>query len=132
MQDDLHDYGLLPEFIGRLPVMSALEPLDAAALRNILVEPKNALVKQYKRLFEMDGVELEFTGEALDRVVEIAIERGTGARALRSVLENVMIDIMFELPTLKDVQKCVITPETIDKTSVPVYYKKDGKERKIA
>jgi len=131
-QDDLHDYGLIPEFIGRLPIMSVLEPLDAVALRNILVEPKNALVKQYKRLFEMDGVELEFTAEALDRVVEIAIERGTGARALRSVLENVMIDIMFELPTRKDVQKCVITTETIDKTGGPVYEKKDGKERKIA
>jgi ATP-dependent Clp protease ATP-binding subunit ClpX len=131
-QDDLHNYGLIPEFIGRLPIMSALEPLDASALRNILVEPKNALVKQYKRLFEMDGVELEFTAEALDRVVEIAIDRGTGARALRSVLENVMIDIMFELPTLKDVQKCIITPETIDKTDGPVYEKKDGKERKIA
>jgi ATP-dependent Clp protease ATP-binding subunit ClpX len=132
MQDDLHEYGLIPEFIGRLPVMSALEPLDSEALRNILVEPKNALVKQYRRLFEMDGVELEFTDEALDRVVEIAIERGTGARALRSVLENVMIDIMFELPTLKDVQKCVITTETIDKIAGPVYYRKDGKERKIA
>ena len=134
MQDDLHEYGLIPEFIGRLPVMSALEPLDAHALRNILVEPKNALVKQYKRLFEMDGVELEFTGEALDRVVEIAIERGTGARALRSVLENVMIDIMFDLPTLTatGIQKCVITTETIDKTSGPIYYTKDGKERMTA
>jgi ATP-dependent Clp protease ATP-binding subunit ClpX len=132
MQDDLHEYGLIPEFIGRLPVMSALEPLDAVALRNILVEPKNALVKQYKRLFEMDGVELEFMEDALDRVVEIAINRGTGARALRSVLENVMIDIMFELPTLTGVQKCVITIETIDKTAGPVYYSKDGKERLIA
>jgi ATP-dependent Clp protease ATP-binding subunit ClpX len=131
-QDDLHDYGLIPEFIGRLPVMSVLDPLDSTALRNILVEPKNALVKQYKRLFEMDGVELEFTEEALDRVVAIAIDRGTGARALRSVLENVMIDIMFELPTLKGVQKCVITIETIDKTGGPVYYAEDGKERKIA
>jgi len=131
-QDDLHEYGLIPEFIGRLPVMSALEPLDEAALHNILTEPKNALVKQYKRLFEMDGVELEFTEEAFGRVVEIALERGTGARALRSVLENVMIDIMFELPTLKDVQKCIITPETIDKISGPVYEKKDGKERLTA
>lgn len=131
-QDDLHDYGLIPEFIGRLPVMSVLDPLDSPALRNILVEPKNALVKQYKRLFEMDGVELEFTDEALDRVVEIAIDRGTGARALRSVLESVMIDIMFELPTLTGVQKCVITTQTIDKTSGPVYYSKDGKERLTA
>ncbi|HHE33004.1 MAG TPA: ATP-dependent Clp protease ATP-binding subunit ClpX [Chlorobaculum parvum] len=131
-QDDLHEYGLIPEFIGRLPIMSALEPLDEAALHNILTEPKNALLKQYKRLFEMDGVELEFTDETLDRVVEIALERGTGARALRSVLENVMIDIMFELPTLKDVQKCVITSGTIDKTDGPVYEKKAAKERKSA
>lgn len=133
-QDDLHDYGLIPEFIGRLPVMSALEPLDQHALRNILVEPKNALIKQYKRLFEMDGMELEFMDEALDRVVEIAIDRGTGARALRSVLESVMIDIMFELPNLTatGVQKCVITVETIDKVSGPVYYSKDGKKRKTA
>ncbi len=131
-QDDLHEYGLIPEFIGRLPVMSALEPLDATALHNILIEPKNALIKQYKRLFEMDGVELEFLDDALNRVVEIAIDRGTGARALRSVLENVMIDIMFELPTLTGVQKCVITAETIDKTAGPLYYSKDGKQKKTA
>jgi ATP-dependent Clp protease ATP-binding subunit ClpX len=131
-QDDLHNYGLIPEFIGRLPVISTLEPLDAQALRSILVDPKNALVKQYRKLFEMDGVELEFLDESLDRVVEIAIERGTGARALRSVLESVMIDIMFELPSLKDVQKCVITAETIDKKSGPVYYAGDGKQRMTA
>jgi len=131
-QDDLHDYGLIPEFIGRLPVISVLEPLDATALRSILVDPKNALVKQYKKLFEMDGVELEFMEEALDRVVAIAIDRGTGARALRSVLENVMIDIMFDIPSLKGIQKCVITVDTIDKKSGPLYYTKDGKQRMIA
>jgi ATP-dependent Clp protease ATP-binding subunit ClpX len=128
-QDDLHDYGLIPEFIGRLPIISTLDPLDSTALRSILVEPKNALVKQYKKLFEMDGVELEFMNEALDKVVEIAIDRGTGARALRSVLENVMIDIMFELPSRKGIRRCVITPETIDKTSGPEYYAEGGKQR---
>ena len=132
MQDDLHEYGLIPEFIGRLPVISTLEMLDEHALRNILVEPKNAITKQYKKLFEMDGVELEFTEEALDKVVKIAIERGTGARALRSVLENVMIDIMFEIPSMKNTHKCVITADTIENKAAPEYFSGDRKKKKIA
>ena len=132
MQDDLHEYGLIPEFIGRLPVISTLEMLDEKALRNILVEPKNAITKQYRKLFEMDGVELEFTEEALDKVVKIAIERGTGARALRSVLENVMIDIMFEIPSMKNVHKCVITADTIENKAAPEYFTGDRKKKKIA
>ena len=120
-QDDLHEYGLIPEFVGRLPVLSTLEMLDEEALRNILVEPKNAITKQYKKLFEMDGVELEFTDEALDKVVKIAVERGTGARALRSVLESVMIDIMFEIPSMKNTHKCRITAETIENNAEPEY-----------
>jgi len=131
-QDDLHEYGLIPEFIGRLPVISTLDLLDEKALRNILVEPKNAIVKQYKKLFEMDGVELEFTEEALDKVVSIAIERGTGARALRSVLENVMIDIMFELPSMKNTHRCLITAETIENKGAPEYFSDDKKQKKIA
>ncbi len=132
MQDDLHEYGLIPEFIGRLPVISTLEMLDEAALRNILVEPKNAITKQYKKLFEMDGVELEFTEEALDKVVKIAIERGTGARALRSVLENVMIDIMFEIPSMKSTHKCVITADTIENKAEPEYFTGERKKKKSA
>jgi ATP-dependent Clp protease ATP-binding subunit ClpX len=132
MQDDLHEYGLIPEFIGRLPVISTLEMLDEHALRNILVEPKNAITKQYKKLFEMDGVELEFTEEALDKVVKIAIERGTGARALRSVLENVMIDIMFDIPSMKSTHKCVITADTIENKTAPEYFSGDRKKKKIA
>jgi len=132
MQDDLHEYGLIPEFIGRLPVISTLDMLDEHALRNILVEPKNAITKQYRKLFEMDGVELEFTEEALDKVVKIAIERGTGARALRSVLENVMIDIMFEIPSMKNVHKCVITADTIENKAAPEYFTGDRKKKKIA
>jgi ATP-dependent Clp protease ATP-binding subunit ClpX len=132
MQDDLHEYGLIPEFIGRLPVISTLEMLDEKALRNILVVPKNAITKQYKKLFEMDGVELEFTEEALDQVVKIAIERGTGARALRSVLENVMIDIMFEIPSMKSTHKCVITADTIENKAAPEYFSGDRKKKKIA
>ena len=132
MQDDLHEYGLIPEFIGRLPVISTLDMLDAKALRNILVEPKNAITRQYKKLFEMDGVELEFTDEALDKVVGIAIERGTGARALRSVLENVMIDIMFELPSMKGIHKCVITAETIENKAAPEYVSGTRTQKKTA
>ncbi len=131
-QDDLHEYGLIPEFIGRLPVISTLDPLDAKALRNILVEPKNALVKQYQKLFEMEECELVFEEEALDKVVEIAIERGTGARALRSVLEGIMIDIMFELPSMTGVQKCVITPSVIAGESEPEFLYEDGKQKKTA
>ncbi|ARM30466.1 ATP-dependent Clp protease ATP-binding subunit ClpX [Prosthecochloris sp. HL-130-GSB] len=131
-QDDLHEYGLIPEFIGRLPVISVLDPLDAKALRNILVEPKNALAKQYKKLFEMDGCELIFNEDALDRVVEIAIERGTGARALRSVLENIMIDIMFELPSMEGVKKCVITLDTINGEGDAEFYYGNGRRKKIA
>ena len=131
-QDDLHEYGLIPEFIGRLPVISTLDPLDSDALRNILVEPKNALIKQYRKLFEMEECELVFQDEALDKVVEIAIERGTGARALRSVLEGIMIDIMFELPSMTGVRKCVITEQVISDEGQPEFYYEDGKRKKIA
>ncbi len=131
-QDDLHEYGLIPEFIGRLPVISTLDMLDEKALRNILVEPKNAITKQYKKLFEMDGVELEFAEEALDKVVKIAIDRGTGARALRSVLENVMIDIMFEIPSMKNTHKCRITADTIEQKALPEYFSGEGKKKKSA
>lgn len=131
-QDDLHEYGLIPEFIGRLPVISTLDPLDSDALRNILVEPKNALIKQYRKLFEMEECELAFQDEALDKVVEIALERGTGARALRSVLEGIMIDIMFELPSMTGVRKCVITEQVISDEGQPEFYYEDGKRKKIA
>ena len=131
-QDDLHEYGLIPEFIGRLPVISTLDPLDSDALRNILVAPKNALIKQYRKLFEMEECELIFQDEALDKVVEIAIERGTGARALRSVLEGIMIDIMFELPSMTGVRKCIITEAVISDEGQPEFYYEDGKRKKIA
>lgn len=131
-QDDLHEYGLIPEFIGRLPVISTLDPLDSDALRNILVEPKNALIKQYRKLFEMEECELVFQNEALDKVVEIALERGTGARALRSVLEGIMIDIMFELPSMTGVRKCIITEQVISDEGQPEFYYEDGKRKKIA
>src|SRR5699024_302438 len=101
------------EFIGRIPVIGSLEPLDEEALVDILTKPKNALVKQYKKLFQMDGDELEFEEEGLVEVAKKAIERKTGARVLRSIIENIMLDVMFEVPSRDDIEKCIITKETI-------------------
>src|SRR5699024_2651048 len=113
LPEDLHNYGLIPEFIGRLPVIASLEPLDDNALVQILTKPKNALVKQYEKLFEIDDVELEFEEEALVEIAKKAIERKTGARGLRSIIENIMLDVMFELPSRDDIQKCIITKDTV-------------------
>ncbi len=112
--EDLLKYGLIPEFVGRLPVVVNLHSLDEKALIEILKKPKNALTKQFKRLFEMDGVELEFEDEALETVAKKAIEQKTGARGLRSIIEASMMDIMYDLPSRDDVLKCVITRETIE------------------
>ncbi len=112
--EDLLRYGLIPEFIGRLPVVATLDALTIDALIRIITEPKNAIVKQYKKLFEMDGVELEITDGAIRRVAEKAQERKTGARGLRSILEVVMTDTMYEVPSRKDIKKVIINEETID------------------
>lgn len=117
--EDLLKYGLIPEFIGRLPVMVTLDELSKEALVRIIKEPKNAILKQYKKLFMMDGVELEIEEDAIDRVAEKALERKTGARGLRSILENVMTDIMYELPSREDIKKCIITRGTIDYNTGP-------------
>ena len=111
--EDLIKYGLIPEFVGRLPVIATLEELDEEALVQILTEPKNALVKQFLKLFTMEGVELEFREEALLAIAKAAIKRKTGARGLRSIIEGALLDVMFELPSRRDVTKCVITKETI-------------------
>ncbi|MEJ8776329.1 ATP-dependent protease ATP-binding subunit ClpX [Pseudogracilibacillus sp. ICA-222130] len=113
LPEDLLSYGLIPEFIGRLPVIANLEPLDEKALVEILTTPKNALVKQYEKLFQMDDVELEFEEEALVEIAKKAMERKTGARGLRSIIEGIMLDIMFEIPSRDDIEKCVITKETV-------------------
>lgn len=113
MPQDLKSFGLIPEIIGRLPVLTSLEPLDREALRRILTEPKNAVIRQYKKLFELDGKILEFTPEALDRIVDKALEYKLGARGLRSIVETVMVDAMFEGPTAKE-KTITITPEYID------------------
>ncbi len=128
--EDLLAYGLIPELIGRLPVVCALEELDAQALLKILTEPKNALTKQYKKLFEMEGIELLFEPEALQAVVELARKRKTGARALRSILEESMLEVMFELPSLEGVTRCVVTKDSIvDKKKPQLQY---GVKRKTA
>ena len=113
LPQDLLKFGLIPEFIGRLPIIATLEDLDKQALVKILKEPKNSLVKQYQKLFEIDGVELKFEKEALEAIVEKAIERKTGARGLRSIIEEIMRDIMFEIPSNPNIEKCIITKKTV-------------------
>ncbi len=117
--EDLLKYGLIPEFVGRIPVIVTLDQLDKDALVEILIKPKNALVKQYKELFQMDGVKLEFDNEALEMVAQKAIERKTGARGLRGILEEVMLDIMFDIPSREDIEKCVINKDTITRKAEP-------------
>lgn len=127
LPEDLLKFGLIPEFIGRLPVISSLEPLDEDALMKILTLPKNALVKQYQKLLAMDDVELEFEEEALTAISKEAIQRNTGARGLRSIIESVMLDVMFELPSRDDVKKCLITAEVIKEKMSPVLSTAEGK-----
>ena len=119
LPQDLLKFGLIPEFIGRLPIIATLKELDKEALIKILVEPKNALVKQYKKLFEIDNVELEFNKEAINAIVEKAIERKTGARGLRSIIEEIMTDIMFEIPSNPNIEKCIITDKTVLENAGP-------------
>ncbi len=126
LPEDLLRFGLIPEFIGRLPVISSLEPLDEAALVEILTKPKNALVKQYQKLLDLDDVELAFTEDSLAEVAKQAIERKTGARGLRSIIEGIMLDVMFELPSRDDIAKCTITAEVVKNKSLPVLETKDG------
>ena len=113
MPEDLMKFGLIPEFIGRLPVITSVRPLDRDALVQILTEPRNALVKQYAKLFELDGVELEFTTDALEAIADQAVLRGTGARGLRAIMEEVLLSVMYEVPSREDVARVVITRETV-------------------
>lgn len=119
LPQDLLKFGLIPEFIGRLPIVATLKELDKEALKKIVVEPKNALVKQYKKLLEIDGVELEFKEDALEAIVNKAIELKTGARGLRSIIEGIMTDIMFEIPSNDKITKCIITKETVENGKEP-------------
>ncbi|WP_069130594.1 ATP-dependent Clp protease ATP-binding subunit ClpX [Rhodohalobacter halophilus] len=121
--EDLQKFGLIPELIGRLPIICGLEELSDDAMIEILLKPKNAITKQYKKLFNMEDVELVFEDDALQAIVERARERKTGARGLRSILEDAMLDVMFTLPSMKNVKRCVITRETIEKKAPPVFEK---------
>ncbi|MGB3810928.1 MAG: ATP-dependent Clp protease ATP-binding subunit ClpX [Parvibaculum sp.] len=119
--EDLLKFGLIPEFVGRMPVLATLEDLDEAALMQILTEPKNALVKQYERLFEMENVKLSFSNDALHSISKKAIERKTGARGLRSIMESILLDTMFDLPTLEGVEEVVISGEVVEGKARPLY-----------
>lgn len=127
--EDLVRFGLIPEFIGRLPVTAMLEELDEAALVSILTEPKNAVVKQYQKLFDFDGIDLEFTQDAIKEVAKTALHRKTGARGLRAILEQVMLDVMYDLPGNEKVSKCIITKEAIIGQGKPILEEGDRKKR---
>ncbi|MFD1705598.1 ATP-dependent protease ATP-binding subunit ClpX [Siminovitchia sediminis] len=126
LPEDLLQFGLIPEFIGRLPVISSLEQLDEEALVEILTKPKNALVKQYQKMLELDNVELEFEEEGLREIAKKAIERKTGARGLRSIIESIMLDIMYDLPSREDIKKCIITKESVVDEMPPKLILEDG------
>ena len=119
MPEDLLKFGMIPEFIGRLPILTSVENLDRPALIEILTEPKNALVKQYEKLFDLDDVELEFTNEALEVVADLAIKRGTGARGLRAIMEETLLGVMYEIPSKPEVAKVIITPQAVLKEDAP-------------
>ena len=117
--DDLIRYGLIPEFVGRFPVAATLNDLDEDDLMHIMLEPKNAIVKQYKKLMELDGVNLEFTQEALKAIAKKSLDRGTGARAIKSVMESIMLDMMFEIPDMKNVDTILVTDDVVNKSTSP-------------
>ena len=129
--DDLIDFGMIPEFIGRLPVLAPLDPLDEDALMRILTEPRNALVRQYQKLFEMEGAEVSFEGLALREIAKKARERDTGARGLRSIVEDVMTDVMFDLPDVEHKGKYLVT-EAVVKRQQPLFEKKPTPDKKSA
>jgi ATP-dependent Clp protease ATP-binding subunit ClpX len=126
MPEDLLKFGMIPEFIGRLPVITSVENLDKPALMQILTEPKNALVKQYQRLFDIDDVELEITPEALDAIAELALKRGTGARGLRAILESVLLGVMYDVPSRADIAKVILTHECISDGGAPTLIPRTG------
>jgi ATP-dependent Clp protease ATP-binding subunit ClpX len=119
LPEDLHKFGLIPEFIGRLPVVTTVTPLDQVALMQILTVPKNALVRQYQRMFELDGVELEFEQSALEAIADLAVLRKTGARGLRAILEEVLGPVMFEVPSTEEVARVIITRESVLENAAP-------------
>ncbi len=131
LPQDLLKFGLIPEFVGRLPIIATLHELDKDALIKIFTEPKNSLMKQYKKLVELDDVELEFDDNALEAIVNKAIERNTGARGLRSIVEDIMRDVMFDIPSNPNIEKCIITRETVENNEAPKLIFADNNEQKI-
>lgn len=127
LPDDLLRFGLIPELIGRIPIIAPLQPLSEDALKCILVEPKNAILKQYKKLFMLENIELEFDPLAIDAIITRAQERKTGARALRSIVEDFMLDIMYDLPDRENVEKCIVTRDVVEKGAEPIYLESDRK-----
>ncbi|TYP51316.1 ATP-dependent Clp protease ATP-binding subunit ClpX [Thermosediminibacter litoriperuensis] len=130
MPEDLLKFGMIPEFVGRVPIIVTLDALDEQALIRILKEPKNSLVKQYQKLFEMDNVQLEFTDEALQVIAQEALNRKTDARGLRAILEEVMMDVMYEIPSRNDITKCVVTKEVVQKREEPIIVTSERKKAK--
>ncbi len=132
LPQDLLKFGLIPEFVGRLPIIATSKELDRQALIDIVTKPKNALVKQYKKLFKLDDVELEFEQDALEAIVDKAIERKTGARGLRSIIEDIMRDIMYEIPSNPQIEKCIITKNTVEGTDKPIIVLKNEEKNEKA
>lgn len=130
LPQDLLKYGLIPEFVGRIPVIATLDPLDSDAFVRILKEPRNALIKQYQKIFELDGVALEFKDNCLQAIAEEAMKRNTGARGLRAILEETLLDVMFELPSREDVERCVITREVVLNKDAPMLATRDKRKKK--
>ena len=130
MPEDLLKFGLIPEFIGRLPVITSVSNLDKTALIQILTEPKNALVRQYQKLFELDDVQLEFDAEALDAIAELALKRGTGARGLRAIMEHVLLGVMYDIPGREDVEKVIVTAECINSDAQPKIVTRSGDSKR--
>ncbi|MFZ5639130.1 MAG: ATP-dependent Clp protease ATP-binding subunit ClpX [Bacillota bacterium] len=130
LPEDLLKFGLIPEFVGRLPVIVTLDALDEKALVQILTEPRNALVKQYQKFFELDGINLEFSDDALATIAKEAMKRNTGARGLRAIIEDIMLDVMYDLPSRDDIAKCTITKEVVLKKEPPILVTVDRKKKK--
>jgi ATP-dependent Clp protease ATP-binding subunit ClpX len=118
-------FGLIPEFIGRLPMIASVRPLDRDALIRILIEPRNALIKQFKKLFDLDGVDLEFTPDAIEAIADLALLRGTGARGLRAILEEVLLNIMYDVPSRDDVAQVIINADVVKESVLPTLVPRD-------
>jgi ATP-dependent Clp protease ATP-binding subunit ClpX len=127
--EDMVKYGLIPELVGRLPVVATLQDLDDADLKRILLEPRNALVRQYRRLFEIESIDLSVADDALDTIARRAIARNTGARGLRSIMESILLDTTFDLPNLEGVQQVVISKQVVEGTAPPLYIYADRSDR---